>query len=65
MAERLNVAMIGCGGISNSHMPNILNTPEMHLVATMDHTDRKETHKNRVQGFRDSVPKKSVDIAQI
>ena len=36
MAERVNVAMIGCGGISNSHMPNILNTPEMHLVATMD-----------------------------
>ena len=36
MAKRLNIAMIGCGGISNSHMPNILNTPEMHLVATMD-----------------------------
>ncbi len=36
MAKRLNIAMIGCGGISGSHMPNILNTPEMNLVATMD-----------------------------
>ena len=36
MAKQLNVGMVGCGGISNSHMPNILKTPEMRLVSTMD-----------------------------
>ena len=36
MTEKLNVAIIGCGGISRSHLPNILNTPTMRLVATMD-----------------------------
>ncbi len=36
MAEQLNVAIIGCGGISRSHLPNLLNTPTLRLVATMD-----------------------------
>ena len=48
MAEpRLNIAMIGCGGISNSHMPNILNTPEMRLVATMDPIEEAERNGRR------------------
>ena len=29
MAEQLNVAIIGCGGISGAHIPNILKTPEI------------------------------------
>ena len=29
MAEQLKIGMIGCGGISGSHLPNILKTPEM------------------------------------
>ena len=36
MAEQLNVAIIGCGGISGAHIPNILKTPGIRLVATMD-----------------------------
>ena len=36
MIERLNVALIGCGGISRYHLTNIENTPSMRLVATMD-----------------------------
>ena len=36
MSEQLNVAIIGCGGISRGHLPNLLNTPTLHLVATMD-----------------------------
>ena len=36
MNEQLNVAIIGCGGISRSHLPNLLNTPTLRLVATMD-----------------------------
>ena len=36
MAKQLNVAIIGCGGISGAHIPNILKTPEIRLVATMD-----------------------------
>mgnify|MGYP001322057931 CR=1 FL=1 len=42
MAKQLNIAIIGCGGISNSHMPNILKTPEMRLVATMDLVEEAE-----------------------
>ena len=36
MSKQLNVAIIGCGGISGAHIPNILTTPEICLVATMD-----------------------------
>ena len=36
MDRQLQTALIGCGGISRAHLPNILNTPEMHLLATMD-----------------------------
>ena len=36
MAGQLKVAIVGCGGISRHHLPNILNTPEMLLVAAMD-----------------------------
>ena len=36
MNRQLHVALVGCGGISRSHLPNILNTPQMHLMATMD-----------------------------
>ena len=36
MANKLNIGIIGCGGISGAHMPNILKTPEIRLVATMD-----------------------------
>jgi predicted dehydrogenase len=36
MDRQLQTALIGCGGISGAHLPNILNTPEMHLLATMD-----------------------------
>ena len=36
MAEQLRTALIGCGGISGAHLPNILNTPGMRLMATMD-----------------------------
>ena len=36
MASRLNVAIVGCGGISKSHLPNMLKTPEMRVWATMD-----------------------------
>ncbi len=36
MANQLHTALIGCGGISGAHLPNIRKTPAMHLVATMD-----------------------------
>lgn len=36
MTDQLNVAIIGCGGISRHHLTNIENTPAMRLVATMD-----------------------------
>ena len=36
MTKRLNVGLIGCGGISRYHLANIENTPTMRLVATMD-----------------------------
>lgn len=36
MAGRVNVGIIGCGGICGAHMPNILATPQMRIVATMD-----------------------------
>ena len=36
MAPQLNVAIVGCGGISKSHLPNMLKTPEMRVWATMD-----------------------------
>jgi predicted dehydrogenase len=36
MANQLHTALVGCGGISGAHLPNIRNTPEMRLVATMD-----------------------------
>lgn len=36
MASLLRTALVGCGGISGAHMPNIMKTPEMQLVATMD-----------------------------
>ena len=36
LGKQLQIAIVGCGGISGAHLPNILNTPEMHLVATMD-----------------------------
>ena len=36
MADKLNVAIVGCGGISRYHLANILKTPVMRLAATMD-----------------------------
>ena len=36
MATQLNVAIVGCGGISRSHLPNMLRTPEIRVSATMD-----------------------------
>ena len=36
MHEQLNIALVGCGGISKSHLTNIENTPEIRLIATMD-----------------------------
>ena len=36
MSNQLRVAMVGCGNISGAHLPNILATPQMRLVATMD-----------------------------
>ena len=36
LADKLNVAIVGCGGISRYHLANILKTPAMRLAATMD-----------------------------
>ena len=36
LSKPLKIGMIGCGKISRSHMRNILTTPAVHLVATMD-----------------------------
>ena len=36
MTRRLNVGIVGCGRITRMHTPNILSTPEMNVVATMD-----------------------------
>ena len=36
MPDQLNVAIVGCGGISGAHLPNILGSPQMRLVAAMD-----------------------------
>ena len=36
MDRKLQIGLIGCGGISRAHLPNILRTPEMRLKATMD-----------------------------
>ena len=33
--EERRVALIGCGGIRWSHIPNILKTPRMRLVTTV------------------------------
>ncbi len=39
MTDRLNVAAIGCGGISGAHLPRVHELSSMHLVATMDTSD--------------------------
>lgn len=36
MAKDIKIGIIGCGGISKQHIPNILKTPGMHIIATMD-----------------------------
>ncbi len=36
MDRQLQVALVGCGGISRAHLPNIMSTPQMRLMATMD-----------------------------
>lgn len=36
MDRQLQIGLVGCGGISNHHLPNILNTKQMRLMATMD-----------------------------
>lgn len=36
MGPQLNLAIVGCGGISKSHLPNMLKTPELRIWATMD-----------------------------
>ena len=52
MAEQLKIGMIGCGGISNAHMPNILKTPQMRLIATMDPVEEAERPDGRRYGAR-------------
>ena len=52
MAEQLKIGMIGCGGISGSHLPNILKTPEMRLIATMDMVEEAERPDGRRYGAR-------------
>ncbi len=36
MERQLRVGLIGCGGITRHHLPNILATPQLRLAATMD-----------------------------
>ena len=36
MDRQLRVGLVGCGGISRHHLPNILATPQLRLAATMD-----------------------------
>ena len=52
MAEQLNVAIIGCGGISGAHIPNILKTPGIRLVATMDVVEEDVRSDGRRIGAR-------------
>ena len=52
MANQLNVAIIGCGGISGAHIPNILKTPEIRLVATMDVIEEGVSRSGRRVGAR-------------
>ena len=52
MAKQLNVAIIGCGGISGAHIPNILKTPEMRLIATMDVIEEGVSRNGRRVGAR-------------
>ena len=49
MNGQLQVALVGCGGISGAHLPNILNTPKMRLVATMD-VDEDAARRRAEQG---------------
>ena len=34
--DTLGFGLIGCGGVTRGHLPNILKAPQMRLVATMD-----------------------------
>lgn len=36
MDTQIQVALLGCGGIALAHLPNIMSTPQMRLIATMD-----------------------------
>ena len=36
MIKDIRIALIGCGGISKKHIPNIIKTPGMRIIATMD-----------------------------
>ena len=52
MPEQLNVGIIGCGGICGAHLPHILETPLMHLVATMDVVEEAVGRNGRRVGAR-------------
>ena len=47
MDKQLNIAIVGCGGISQSHLRNMLKTPEVRVHAAMD--IREEAARERAQ----------------
>ena len=59
--NRLNVALVGCGGVSRAHLKNIANTPAIRLVATVDVVEAAA----RARGEEGGVDYWTTDVDQV
>ena len=72
MSRRLNLALIGCGGISNSHMQAVAAIPEVqpYVMVDIDHERAKahmEAHgaAHALTDWREAVAMDDVDVVDI
>ena len=72
MSRPLNLALIGCGGITKGHLPAIAQIPEVQPYVMVDiDLARAESHKNEygakfaVADWREAVAMDDVDIVDI
>jgi len=56
MKKKFRVGVIGCGGISFSHIWGIINSPDLEVGALCDILPEKPEEKKRVCGLHDDTP---------
>ena len=71
MKDRLNVGVIGCGGISSVHIPALMDMEEAKIVAVCDTNAERRQKAQEMTGadayadWHDVIARKDIDIVHI